>query len=46
VRCCDGSIFEIFACIDASLIDINEELLRHPELLATHNETKGYLAFV
>ena len=44
VKCKDGTVYPVKACVEASLIQINPRLLAEPEILLTFPLTLGYIA--
>lgn len=46
VTCEDGTKFTLYSCIRGHLLEVNMNLLEHPELLIEKPETNGYLAIV
>jgi hypothetical protein len=44
IKCKDGTVYQIKACVEASLIQINPRLLAEPELVMKYPLTLGFLA--
>ncbi|CAN2391319.1 Glycine cleavage H-protein [Pristimantis euphronides] len=46
ISCCDGEEYTIYSCIRGRLLEVNENILQHPELLKEKPSTDGYIAVV
>ena len=46
VKCDDGSIYEIYSCVQGKLLEINAGLFEHPSLLKTRPLSEGYIALI
>ncbi|KAI0231520.1 Protein Abitram [Lamellibrachia satsuma] len=46
VTCTDGSTYTLRSCIKGGLIEANEQLVDHPELLTQKPSTNGYIAII
>ncbi|CAG5123453.1 unnamed protein product [Candidula unifasciata] len=44
VTCSDGSVYTICCCVKGQLIEVNENLINHPELVMRKPCGEGYLA--
>nr|XP_054767907.1 protein Abitram-like [Lytechinus pictus] len=46
VLCYGGQSFTIYSCIKGKLVEVNETLSSHPELLVEKSSTEGYVAII
>lgn len=46
VTCTDGSTYTLRSCIKGGLIEANDQLVDHPELLTQKSSTDGYIAII
>lgn len=42
LKCTDSSEYKVLSCLNAKLIEVNERIINHPELLALEGD--GYVA--
>jgi hypothetical protein len=46
VTCADGSKYRLYSCVRGHLLEINERLVTHPELLVSRTNSEGYLGII
>lgn len=46
VNCTDGSKFPIYSCVPGKLVEVNEQLMKNPNLMVERPLDQGYLAIV
>lgn len=46
ITCDSGKIFTLLSCIKGQLIEVNEALIKNPNLLLEKPQTEGFIAIV
>ncbi|KAM9494565.1 protein Abitram [Clarias gariepinus] len=46
ITCTDDTEYTVFGCIRGRLLEVNEDILKHPDLLLEKPSTDGYIAVI